>query len=310
MYKTIYFNQLYFIHTMNPYKWMPYSSYRAYILNALKRLENNVQSYDKFDNILSYKINSNIILDIFIENENGMFATIGNTISTKLLRRIRNIQTLAYVEQDAETVLEEYTFFYLDYTTGVITALYSKGAPKLATLTSIFSYDGNYCAHINSIRQKNIKGMLTRTTAISSVGLKFALPPSTCFKTKGETLATSVINKFINQGFENYELILYNQSPEKKRSTTPDLIESLIETYEYAKDGNVPLQKINVTLNEGDARQQTVNLLELMLSLQINIKISDDFSEQTVFNALEESYKTKYNIIMQNIRPNTDHCFQ
>lgn len=47
-----------------------------------------------------------------------------------------------------------------------------------------------------------------------------------------------------------------------------------------------------------------------MLSLQINIKISDDFSEQTVFNALEESYKTKYNIIMQNIRPNTDHCFQ
>lgn len=216
MYKTIYFNQLYFIHTMNPYKWMPYSSYRAYILNALKRLENNVQSYDKFDNILSYKINSNIILDIFIENENGMFATIGNTVSTKLLRRIRNIQTLAYVEQDAETVLEEYTFFYLDYTTGVITALYSKGAPKLATLTSIFSYDGNYCAHINSIRQKNIKGMLTRTTAISSVGLKFALPPSTCFKTKGETLATSVINKFINQGFENYELILYNQSPEKK----------------------------------------------------------------------------------------------
>lgn len=91
---------------------------------------------------------------------------------------------------------------------------------------------------------------------------------------------------------------------------TLDLIESLIETYEYAKDGNVPLQKIHVTLNEGDARQQTVNLLELMLSLQINIKISDDFSEQTVFNALEESYKTKYNIIMQNIRPNTDHCFQ
>lgn len=309
MHKTIYFNQLYFVHTINIYKWMPYTNYRKYILDSLSRLGCNIQSYESFD-IKSYKIDNNTLLDIYNEDNQGILATIGNTSSSKLLRRMRNIETLEYIEQDAKTVLEEYTFFYLNYSTGVITTLYSKGAPRLTALNTIFSYDGNYIPHIKPIRQKNIKGMLTRTTALASIGLKFALPPSSCFSMNKETASADVVNRFLEQGFEDYELILYNHSPERKKSNLSEVIDSLIDTYEYAKSNDTPLKRIDVTFSQSESRQQTVNLLELMLTLQIGIKIDDNFSEQTIFDILSSAFEQKKQDIMQNIRPITDHYFQ
>jgi hypothetical protein len=260
-----------------------------------------------WDNYASCRIDNNLIVDILEHQSTHLFGTIGCTKNENRLRRIRNTTNLAHIDfqLDPNTILEDYTFFYMDYLTGIISVLNSKGAPDIKTLKRLLFNDPEMEPDIYPIQNRNVSRALDRIEEVGGIELRFAVPPDELLGDNGMCASMQIINQFKNDGFERCELRLYMDRNNPKRKQPKEIIKHVKETYELVKDSYnnkvYKLEKLGLLATPEDDRQQPINVLELYFTKGVNIKIDEDFSEERIKDALFVVYNNMKEEILQNV---------
>lgn len=245
-----------------------------------------------------------VIVDFLTHNRDYLFGSIGNIKEKFVLERIRNLKDLTSERLllNPENALEAYTYFLLDYKTGIISFINSKSAPNIKYLgTIIQEVDMNYEVNIYPIRNENVQGVINDIKKCSAVEIKVARPPSELLGKKGENALQRAIYKVIKQDFQKFSIRLETDNSLK---ADPGFLNSVIaETYQYAQNDK-SLEKISVTANIKDEVQKTVNLLELYFTKSIKIKVDENFSENDIYSML----MVAYNEIKEDLLCNVHIC--
>ncbi|WP_041700141.1 hypothetical protein [Clostridium sp. BNL1100] len=245
-------------------------------------------------------------VDILEHNKTCLFGTIGRTRNEKRQRRIRDITNLAHSELSLapNTILEDYTYFYMDYFTGIISVMSAKGAPDIKILKNIINHDAELDPEIYAIKNRDVNRSLDKIEEVAAVELSFAVPPEELLGDNKLCTSFEIINQFKKDGFERCQLKLYMDSKNPKRKNPHDIINHTKETYKLVNgsfENEYKLEKLELLAKPTDDHQQCINVLELYFTKGMNIKIDENFTEEIIKIALYEAYNTIKAELLENI---------
>lgn len=256
-----------------------------------------------WDTYRSLALDKNLIIDVLVHERDFLFGTIGCIKNIDRMRRLRNVKSLTRDEfkLEANTVMEDYTFFLLDYNTGVVSVINSKSAPSIKQIVKILHYYAQYDPRIYPIKNHDVPGELKKVTEVGSVSLKFAVPPTKVLGTKTQI---SILNEFSKNGYDSCEVIFHLDRRNKNRKQPYNIIDQVRKTYDLVKnsDNEFNLEHIKLVATAEEERQQTINLFELYFTKGVQINIDENFTEKDILKSLQLVYNDLKPEIMNNIR--------
>lgn len=306
MYKTIYFYKLDIKEFMKN-TYYPESSFSDIFNNRIDK-EDIVKNTDSlWGDFLSYNYNNLLIIDILEYKKEYLFGTLGSPKNEKKMTRIRNIKDMSHVDlkDNDELAFEDYTYFYMDYSVGIISVLNLKGTPNIRALTKIFSDYPIYDPHIYPIKNTNVFGKLNQVTELGGIEMKFNLSPDELLGCNGSSAPMSLIKKFKDNGFDSFRIGFFMNSKENRENNYKKAMENVLDTYKLVKDNNeediYKLEQLDLRASFDDEKQESINLLELYFTKGINIKVDNDFSEKKIKVLLISAYNSIKNDIFKSI---------
>jgi len=173
-----------------------------------------------------------ITMDILHRDGNYLFARVGKTkdINEALIRDIRTneINTVVDVADNENKKLEIFTYFLLDYTTGVLAFIEGQAAPNVSNLTNIiYRYNDGYLMNIeNIVSNETVRTLLTPGSIISKLNYNFRVPAPEILE--GLHLPRELIDVLTDADLTQARLVLRNDN-RKHLTSEPTLIERLID---------------------------------------------------------------------------------
>ncbi|SHH53928.1 hypothetical protein SAMN02745135_01121 [Caloranaerobacter azorensis DSM 13643] len=306
MYKTVFFYKLDIKKTMQNDYYSESDFYNIFN-DRLNKNDIKINTDSNWGNYYSCLINNDLVVDILTHTNEYMFATIGKTKNKNVFRRFRNLKNLTHkdLSLDPNTSLEDYTYFLLDYSFGVISVLNTKSAPSIKKFKNILSYYGSMEPHIYPIKNNNIKSKLGKVKEIGGLRLTFAIPPYEILAKQKQNPSFEILNRFRNDGFEKCDLIFYLDRKNPKRKNPKNIIKHVLDTYKLIKESNdnkYKLEKLGLIATLDEEQQQTIDIFELYFTKGVKIEIDNDFSEKNILNLLKSVYNELKGEILGNIR--------
>lgn len=261
----------------------------------------------EYGNYSSCFISPNLVVDVLEHERTHLFGTIGCTKSENKLRRIRNKTNLSHSQLvlDSNSILEDYTYFILDYTTGIISVINTKGAPDIKSLKILFSIYPEMDPVIFPIKNKDVHKALDKIVDVEGVTLQFAVPPAELLGTDGYGASMEIINQFKQDGFERCELRFRLDSKNPLRKRPKEIIRHVKDTYELVRESGTTnafkLEKLGVIATPEEERQQLINVLELNFTKGVNLRIDENFSENSIKDELMLVYNRLKEELLKNV---------
>lgn len=173
-----------------------------------------------------------ITMDILRVDGNYLFARVGKTkdINEALIRDVitNEINTVVDVADNEHKKLEIFTYFLLDYTTGVLGFIEGQAAPNVINLTNIIhKYNDAYSMSIeNIVSGETVRTLLTPGSIVSKLNYNFRVPAPEILE--GLHLPRELIDVLTDTDLTQARLVLRNDN-RKHLTSEPTLIKRLIE---------------------------------------------------------------------------------
>jgi hypothetical protein len=173
-----------------------------------------------------------ITMDIIRRDANHLFARVGKTkdINEALIRDIRTneINTVVDVADNEHKKLEIFTYFMLDYTTGILGFIEGQAAPNVINLINITSrYSDIYTMEIeNIVSNETVRALLTPGSIISKLNYNFRVPTVEILEELN--MPREVIDVLTDTDLTQARLVLRND-PRKHLTSEQNIIGRLID---------------------------------------------------------------------------------
>lgn len=237
--------------------------------------------------------NNDYVIEAYEYSNHILVARIGqqNTADTVALRDYETLESEDVPMSDNQ-LLELYTFFMIDFETGILSYVGLSGAPKLSAIKQFFDdVLSSQCivAKISVIMTDDVLGLLTRKDTISKITLSVALPDD------------EILSEVVGLSKKDFDML----DNVKTRTATIKLVanknknilkssnelETFIERIKEKFGDSV--QHININAKNSDERTQTYDLMEYNFTkkVEINGKYSG-FSQNELIEVLKTTYNT------------------
>lgn len=248
-------------------------------------------------------VSNDYVIEISEYNEHILYAKIGqqNNASTVALRDKETLETTGVPMTDTQ-LLELFTFFMIDFETGVVAYVGLNGAPKLSAIRGLFDdvlLNFNIHTKLSIIMTDDVLNLLTKKDIISKITLSVAVPD--------DEILSDVVglpkNDFdmlenVRTKTATYKLVAQrNKNILKSNSKLIDLI-----TYIMEKFGD-NLKGIHVNAKNIGESTQTYDLLNYKFTKKVNINEHNGYyySEQELIEILRKTYNNNKNDLLKYI---------
>lgn len=248
-------------------------------------------------------VSNDYVIEISEYNEHILYAKIGqqNNASTVALRDKETLETTGVPMTDTQ-LLELFTFFMIDFETGVVAYVGLNGAPKLSAIRGLFDdvlLNFNIHTKLSIIMTDDVLNLLTKKDIISKITLSVAVPD--------DEILSDVVglpkNDFdmlenVRTKTATYKLVAQrNKNILKSNSKLIDLI-----TYIREKFGD-NLKGIHVNAKNIGESTQTYDLLNYKFTKKVNINEHNGYyySEQELIEILRKTYNNNKNDLLKYI---------
>jgi hypothetical protein len=257
--------------------------------------------FKEFDNIYKTKtINNSIALEkgnnqvtlefIYFEKD-FMFARMGR-ISDANRVHIRNKIDFSYkeIERDKDEGIEIYTYFLLNFNTGIISFITGLGTPQITKLNNLIKLGSKkYDTEIVPIINSDVIEIVKNKPIISKFQVKIALPSDEILDM--EHLGLS-LRDFINIKDLKYQTIDITIKAEREKNVfnLSRMIEDVINKIKSLKIGQI--KTLMAEAKDLNGEIESYNFLEEKFIQQI--KINEEQREEgpkTIFKALKDIYE-------------------
>ena len=177
-----------------------------------------------------------ITMDIIRRDANHLFARVGKTkdINEALIRDIRTneINTVVDVADNEHKKLEIFTYFMLDYTTGILGFIEGQAAPNVINLINITNrYSDIYTMEIeNIVSSQTVRALLTPGSVISKLNYNFRVP--TVEILEALNVPREIIDVLTDTDLTQARLVLRND-PRKHLTSEQSIIGRLIDAIQH-----------------------------------------------------------------------------
>lgn len=248
-------------------------------------------------------VSNDYVIEISEYNEHILYAKIGqqNNASTVALRDKETLEATGVPMTDTQ-LLELFTFFMIDFETGVVAYVGLNGAPKLSAIRGLFDdvlLNFNIHTKLSIIMTDDVLNLLTKKDIISKITLSVAVPD--------DEILSDVVglpkNDFdmlenVRTKTATYKLVAQrNKNILKSNSKLIDLI-----TYIREKFGD-NLKGIHVNAKNIGESTQTYDLLNYKFTKKVNINEHNGYyySEQELIEILRKTYNNNKNDLLKYI---------
>lgn len=240
------------------------------------------------------------VIEAYEYSNHILVAKIGqqNTSDTVALRDSHTLES-EDVPMSANQLLELYTFFMIDFETGILSYIGLNGAPKLSAIRQMFDdvlSEQCIVTKLSVIMTDNVLDLLTRKDTISKVTLSVAIPDD---KILSEVVGLSKkdfdLLGNVKTKTATFKLVANkNKNIFKSSNELGTFVERIKEKYGDS------VQHINVNAKNSDERTQTYDLLQYNFTKKVEISgKSFGFSEKELIEILKTTYTTnKHDLIL------------
>ena len=238
-------------------------------------------------------INNDYVIEAYEYSNHILVARIGqqNTADTVALRDYETLES-EDVPMSANQLLELYTFFIIDFETGILSYIGLNGAPKLSAIKQLFDdvlSDRCIVAKLSVIMTDDVLGLLTRKDTISKITLSVAIPDD------------EILSEVVGLSKKHFDLLgnvktktatiklvaNKNKNVLKSSNELGTFIERIKEKYGDS------VQHINVNAKNNDEKTQTYDLMNYNFTKKVEIGRNDSgFSQNELIEVLKTTYTT------------------
>jgi hypothetical protein len=245
------------------------------------------------------------IIEIISYNKHMVFAKIGmqNASNTVALRDQKTLESEKVPMRESQ-LLELYTYFLIDFSTGVLAYIGINGAPKISAIQSLFnSYytdTDKYEARISSIITRDVLKTLTKKGTISKIEFSVAIPSDDILSEVmgvGEKAYDSIRN--VKEGTITYKIV----APRNRNIfSSSDKLGELMDKVK-SKHGD-RLKGFRVNAKDAGEGIQTYDLLEYNFTKIVSLGDGDysKLTEEEFKVALTAIYKSNIEELLEYIR--------
>lgn len=245
------------------------------------------------------------IIEIISYNKHMVFAKIGmqNASNTVALRDQKTLESEKVPMRESQ-LLELYTYFLIDFSTGVLAYIGINGAPKISAIQSLFnSYytdTDKYEARISSIMTRDVLKTLTKKGTISKIEFSVAIPSDDILSEVmgvGEKAYDSIRN--VKEGTITYKIV----APRNRNIfSSSDKLGELMDKVK-SKHGD-RLKEFRVNAKDAGEGIQTYDLLEYNFTKTVSLGDGDysKLTEEEFKVALTAIYKSNIEELLEYIR--------
>lgn len=257
-----------------------------------KKVYNNMRILRNNHRACNVSTSSNdYVIEAFEYNNHIFIAKIGqqNSADTVSLRNSKTLET-ENVPMSPDQLLELYTFFMIDFRTGILSYIGLNGPPKLSAIRKLFddvlSEDMIY-ARLSVVMTDNILETLTRKDIISKITMSIAVPDDSLLS---DTIGISKNNFDLLEDLKT-KTVTFNLVASRNRNifkSNKDIKSFVTSAKEKFGD---KLKRIKVNAKNYDENSQTYDLMQYNFTKKV---ILDPTKEAVTENGLIEIMKKAY----------------
>lgn len=237
--------------------------------------------------------NNDYVIEAYEYSNHILVARIGqqNTADTVALRDYETLES-EDVPMSANQLLELYTFFMIDFETGILSYIGLNGAPKLSAIKQLFDeslFDRSIVAKLSVIMTDDVLDLLTRKDTISKITLSVAIPDD------------EILSEVVGLSKKDFDFLgnIKTKTATFKlvASKNKNLLKSSNELGAFI--GRIKerfgdsVQHINVNAKNIDEKTQTYDLMNYNFTKKVEISGNKSgFSQDELIEVLKTTYNT------------------
>lgn len=237
--------------------------------------------------------NNDYVIEAYEYSNHILVARIGqqNTADTVALRDYETLES-EDVPMSANQLLELYTFFMIDFETGILSYIGLNGAPKLSAIKQLFDEslsDRSIVAKLSVIMTDDVLDLLTRKDTISKITLSVAIPDDEILsEVVGLSKKDFDFLGNIKTKTATFKLVASkNKNLLKSNNELGTLIGRIKERFGDS------VQHINVNAKNIDEKTQTYDLMNYNFTKKVEISGNKSgFSQDKLIEILKTTYNT------------------
>lgn len=248
-----------------------------------------------------------VILDLIDIDKHFAFCRLARKkdINTIQKRNGKNLAPVKISLGDDER-LEVYSYFLVDFETGIVTNLYYRSAPSIRNIDHIFwnlKINGRYIeSELHQIPNDNALSMIEKMTYFGKLEMKFAIPAESFFKKMGVQLTSTEFKSLAKLKSKNITVIIGGGNENISENNYRDIKKCINDLIGYKmvinENGttNGILERMKFTGNMLETQSKSVNLLDEHFVEQVPLAYEDTRTYipiKTVYKALKKIYTDK-----------------
>ena len=243
------------------------------------------------------------VIETYEYDNHILVAKIGqqNTADTVALRDSKTLESEG-VAMSANQLLELYTFFMIDFETGILSYIGLNGAPKLSAIKQLFDdvlSEKSISTRLSVIMTDDILEILTKKETISKITLSVAIPDD---RILSEVVGLSK-KDFDLLGNLRTKTVTYKLVANKNKNILKSsyALGTFVDGIKNSFGDSI--EHININAKNRDEDTQTYDLMQYNFTKKVSIsRKASRFSESDLIEILKNTYTTNKHDLLRYIK--------
>lgn len=267
-----------------------------------KVFTDNCINNGKNDALILEEGDNQVTLDVLSNDGDYLFGRMGR-IKENNTMQFRHYSTLSTEEVlDQKTArmkgVEVFTYFLLDYNTGILSMVLGQSAPRARYINNILSkYDNEFITDIEAIGDPSIIKQIFNNDILAEIAYTIAVPNSQVLGEDVIGLSRKQITAIKKSNTKQLQVVLKPESRGIMAQGT-ELVKSIVKPF---VDEREKYKSVRIKAKELDGYMQDYDLLDSYCTYKININLSKDSGRQEMenefFEKLLAAYREQRNIL-------------
>ena len=243
------------------------------------------------------------VIETYEYDNHILVAKIGqqNTADTVALRDSKTLESEG-VAMSANQLLELYTFFMIDFETGILSYIGLNGAPKLSAIKQLFDdvlSEKSISTRLSVIMTDDILEILTKKETISKITLSVAIPDD------------RILSEVVGLSKKDFDLLGNLRTKTVTYKLVANKNKNILKS-SYALGTFVDgiknrfgdsIEHININAKNRDEDTQTYDLMQYNFTKKVSIsRKASRFSESDLIEILKNTYTTNKHDLLRYIK--------
>lgn len=243
------------------------------------------------------------VMDILSNDRNFLFARVGKSNSIVEMQK-RDYETYGFKdvlapEEIGKSGVEIFTHFLLDYQTGIVSFIYSQGAPSQKVLDNIINqYTQSYVMRLSNIVSKdNVRALMKPGSEIMSLSYAFKIPDRGYLEEL--KVPQKAIKQFVNDDELEVQIVVKNKKRKSPIVIEGEKIKGFVSGITQMKH-NKEIHNISIEGKQTNSKKKKYTYSEQDFNANVSIKFEVDENGQYLLDSesfrarVKELLKTEY----------------